>query len=113
MKPSSAKNKGRILQKLVRDLLYQTFPQLEEGDIRSTSMGASGEDLLLSPAARKLFPFSIECKNQEKVSIWSAFAQSQTNVVKGTYALLVIKRNRTDPLIVMRLSDFLEVLCRK
>ena len=50
MKTSSAKAKGRRLQQKVRDLLLETFTELEPDDIRSTSMGVSGEDLQLSPA---------------------------------------------------------------
>ncbi len=110
MKPASAKNKGRILQKLVRDKLYQTFPALEEGDILSTSMGASGEDLKLSPAARRKIPFTIECKNQEAVNVWKSFEQATTNTLKGTSPLLVIKRNRTEPLAVMKLDTLLALL---
>ena len=72
MKTSSAKAKGRRLQQKVRDLLLETFTELEPDDIRSTSMGVSGEDLQLSPAARKLIPFAIECKNQEKLNVWDS-----------------------------------------
>ena len=67
MKTRSAKNKGKRLQNDVRDLILETFKELEPDDVRSTTMGDSGEDILLSPAARKLFPFSVECKNQEKL----------------------------------------------
>lgn len=56
IKTSSAKAKGRRHQQWVRDKIYETFPVLEDGDVRSTSMGAGGEDLQLSPAARRLFP---------------------------------------------------------
>ena len=69
MKTRSAKNKGKRLQNDVRDLILETFTELEPDDVRSTTMGDSGEDILLSPAARKLFPFSVECKNQEKLNI--------------------------------------------
>ena len=79
MKPRSAKNKGKRLQNKVRDLILEKFQQLEEDDVRSTTMGDSGEDVLLSPAARKLFPFSVECKNQEKLNIWSALEQTENN----------------------------------
>ena len=62
MKPRSAKNKGKRLQNDVRDLILEKFDTLEPDDVRSITMGDSGEDILLSPAARKLFPFSVECK---------------------------------------------------
>ena len=38
-------------------------------------MGESGEDIQLSPAARKLIPFAFECKNQEKLNIWESLKQ--------------------------------------
>ena len=60
MKTRSAKNKGKRLQNSVRDILLETFTQLEEDDIKSTTMGESGEDIQLSPAARKLIPYAIE-----------------------------------------------------
>ena len=72
MKTRSAKNKGKRLQNSVRDILLETFTQLEEDDIKSTTMGESGEDIQLSPAARKLIPYAIECKNQEKINIWDS-----------------------------------------
>jgi len=69
VKSQSCKSKGRRLQQAVRDLILENFKDLEEDDVRSTSMGAGGEDVLLSPKARKYFPFSIECKNQEKINV--------------------------------------------
>ena len=35
-------------------------------------MGAQGEDLMLSPLARDLFPYSIECKNQAAINVWAS-----------------------------------------
>ena len=37
---------------------------------RIKEMDESGIDIQLSPAARKHFPWGIECKNQEALSIW-------------------------------------------
>jgi len=47
LKPQSAKAKGRKLQQWVRDQILQRFPTLSTDDVRSTSMGASGEDVQL------------------------------------------------------------------
>ena len=94
MKPRSAKNKGKRLQNKVRDLILEKFNSLESDDVRSITMGESGEDILLSPAARKLFPFSVECKNQEKLNIWKSLEQSETNSGKHT-PIVIFKRNRT------------------
>lgn len=106
----SKKARGRKLQQHVRDKLYETFTELEEGDIRSTSMGAGGVDLQLSPQAKRLFPYSVECKNQESLSVWNSFAQAESNCETGTKPLLVFKRNRTDVYCMIKLEDFLEVL---
>ena len=110
MKPRSAKNKGKRLQNKVRDLILEKFnKKLEEDDVRSITMGDSGEDILLSPAARKLFPFSVECKNQEKLNIWSSLEQAESNSGKHT-PLLIFKRNRTKPYAVLEFDKLLELL---
>ena len=109
MKTRSAKNKGKRLQNDVRDLILETFTELEPDDVRSTTMGDSGEDILLSPAARKLFPFSVECKNQEKLNIWSSLEQTETNAGKHT-PLLIFKRNRSKTYAVLQLDDLMEML---
>ena len=109
MKPRSAKNKGKRLQNKVRDLILEKFNQLEPDDVRSITMGDSGEDILLSPAARKLFPFSVECKNQEKLNIWSALEQAEDN--SGNHIPLVIfKRNRTKTYAVLEFDNLLDLL---
>ena len=68
MKTSSAKAKGRKLQQWFRNLLIEKLDVHPE-DIESRSMGAGGEDLIMARAARKKFPYSIECKNQEAICI--------------------------------------------
>jgi hypothetical protein len=108
----SRKARGRNLQKYVRDKLYAVFPSLEEGDVESTSMGASGVDLKLSPKARKMFPYAIECKNQESLNVWASFKQAEANVTKDTAPLLVFKRNRTDVYCMLKLDDFLKLFVK-
>ena len=58
MNPKSSKAKGRRLQNYVRDKLREVYiklwtkaPRLEMDDIKSQTMGMSGEDIVLSPAA--------------------------------------------------------------
>jgi len=107
MKTSSAKAKGRNLQKKVRELLIEKL-DIHPEDIESRSMGASGEDLIMARAARKKFPYSIECKNQEKVNVWSAYEQACDN--SGNYEpIAVIKKNNTKPLVVIDLEVFIKL----
>jgi hypothetical protein len=110
MKPRSAKNKGKRLQNKVRDLILEKFnSKLEPDDVRSITMGDSGEDILLSPAARRLFPFSVECKNQEKLNIWSSLEQAEGN--SGNHPPLVIfKRNRSKTYAVLEFEELLKLL---
>ena len=109
MKTRSAKNKGKRLQNDVRDLILETFTELEPDDVRSTTMGDSGEDILLSPAARKLFPFSTECKNQEKLNIWSSLEQAETNSGKHI-PIVIFKRNRSKTYVALEFEKLLELL---
>lgn len=109
MKTSSRKAKGRALQNSLRDCLKDTFPELEADDIKPALMGESGEDIKLSPAARKLIPWSFECKNVESLNIWAALDQAEKNASKGKPAL-VFKRNRTKPYVAVRLEDFMELI---
>ena len=109
MKSRSAKNKGKRLQNKVKDLLLETFNQLEPDDIRSAIMGESGEDIKLSPAARKLIPYSFECKNQEALNIWSSLEQAETNA--GDYdPVLIFKRNRSKTYAVINIEKFIELI---
>jgi len=109
MKSRSAKNKGKRLQNNVRDLLLESFNQLEPDDIKSAIMGESGEDIKLSPAARRLIPYSFECKNQEALNIWSSLEQAETN--SGDYdPVLIFKRNRTKTYAVINIEKFIELI---
>ena len=109
MKTRSAKNKGKRLQNDVRDLILETFKELEPDDVRSTTMGDSGEDILLSPAARKLFPFAVECKNQERLNIWDSLSQAECNA--GPHIpLLVFKRNRSKTYVAMNIDYLMDLL---
>ena len=109
MKPRSAKNKGKRLQNKIRDLILEKFDSLESDDVRSITMGDSGEDILLSPAARRVFPFSVECKNQEKINIWSSLEQAEENSGKHT-PLVIFKRNRSKTYAVLEFDKLLELL---
>ena len=105
MKTQSAKAKGRRFQQWVRDKLIESLG-IHPEDIESRSMGASGEDLIMARSAREKFPYSIECKNQEKINVWSAYKQATDNC-KGYIPLAVIKKNNHKPLAVVDLETFI------
>jgi hypothetical protein len=84
-----------------------------EDDIKSAIMGESSVDIKLSPFARKVIPYSIECKNVEKLNIWSAIEQAESNVIKDTTPVVVFKRNRTKPYVIMSYDHFLLLITGK
>jgi hypothetical protein len=106
MKPSSAKAKGRLLQQWVRDKILLFFPKLLPDDVRSTSMGAGGEDIQLSPAARSVFPFSVECKNLASSAVYRLYEQAEANAGKHV-PLLILKANRKRPLAIVDAEWFI------
>ena len=110
MRPQSAKSKGRRLQQDVAKKLRETMG-LHEDDIVSRPMGSPGEDLMLSPAARSLIPFSFECKNVEKLNIWEAIGQARDNC-RGHTPAVAFTKNREDVYIAMPIDKFLEMLCK-
>lgn len=108
MRPQSCKAKGRRLQQDVCEALVKAAePFLETDDVRSTSMGAPGEDVLLSPLARKIYPFSIECKNVEKLNIWDAIKQAEAQN-RSYKPMVAFKKNNEEIYVAIKLKDFLD-----
>ena len=70
MRPQSAKQKGRLLQQKFRQMLVDLLG-LDEEDLESRPMGSQGEDIIMGKQSREVFPYSIECKNQEALNVWS------------------------------------------
>jgi hypothetical protein len=104
MKTSSAKQKGRRLQQWVRDKMYQYCHNLRPGDVESTSMGAGGEDVKLSPHARDFFPIQIECKSYAKFSVYDIYQQACSH---GTFEpVAIIKQNNSKPLAIVDADYF-------
>ena len=95
MKTASAKAKGRALQKWFVELLVKKL-LLDEEDIESRPMGSQGEDVIMGKQTRQIFPYSIECKNQEKLNVWDAYDQATENC-KGYEPIVVMKKNRRKP----------------
>ena len=109
MKPQSCKNKGRRFQQRIARDIIDAFPHLREDDAISTSMGAGGEDIRLSTAARKALPISIECKCQEKLNVWTCLEQARSNTPSGATPCLVFSRNRAQTYAVVPWCVLLEL----
>ena len=107
---AARKQKGRLMQQQLMRLLLAKFPQLEPDDITSRSMGAGGEDLLLSPAARKLIPYSFECKSLARFVGHNYIEQAVTNTPAGSTPVAVVKANHKKPVVIMYLDDWIKTL---
>jgi hypothetical protein len=108
MKASSAKAKGRRLQQWVCEKIASmtAYSWGPDEHIASREMGQSGVDVRLTGPPREDFPFDIECKYQERVSLWEAIAQAKKNKSPDMMTwLLFLKKNRVDPVVVMD-ADF-------
>jgi hypothetical protein len=91
-----SKGKRQSIPAVVRDLILAKF-SLEPDDVRSTSMGAGGEDILLSPLARRRVPLSIECKSREKIAVYGYYEQAEENSKGRGEPCVFIKQNRSKP----------------
>ena len=109
MRTSSAKAKGRKLQDWVKAQLIKRLGLTENTDIiRTAIMGESGADVQLIGVSH-LFPYSIECKNQEKFKgLYSIMNQAEGHA-KALQPIAFLKMNRQKPLVVLDAEHFLDV----
>lgn len=71
-------------------------------------MGAPGEDVALSPAARKKVPFQIECKSKARSQVHTYYAQAKSH---GNHEpLVIVKQDRKETLAILELETFLKLL---
>ena len=102
MKNRSKQQKSRYLQNLVKDRIIKLYPSLTKKDIRTSTTGENGADVkLLSLQARKLFPYSVECKNRSDNKQATKHTQLEP--------LLVIKTLREKPLAIIDLEHLFEL----
>lgn len=113
MRTSSCKAKGRRLCAEIKAMMHKYAPLLHDDDIRVTPSGCTGEDLLLSPAARLVFPITVECKNQESLNIWSALAQAEAHANgTGYIPTMFFKRNRSRLFVALDAEQFVALMSK-
>lgn len=106
----AAKAKGRAGQNEIRDKILETFPELEPDDVKSTTMGDTGEDIQLSPAARRKIPITIEVKRR-KSGMKTAYDYLQQASNHGKGEPVVFFRSDRNPWIVMlHIDHYMELL---
>ncbi len=109
MNTASRKAKGKRLQKAICKLILIYFKNLEEKDVISRRMGRKGEDVILSKKAKNIFPYSIECKNQEKMKyVWDCYEQCELNS-ENLEPLVFLKMNNKKPLALVDAEHFVKL----
>ena len=83
---------------------------LETNDIKSQVMGMSGEDIVFSPKAQKIIRYKFECKNTERLSIWSAIEQCEGHGEDRLCPVIVFKKNRKEPYAAIPLNKLIALL---
>lgn len=73
-------------------------------------MGSNGSDVKLSPAAKRLFPYEIECKARKALSVVTDYEQAARH--GSGEPLLVVQKDRGKPLAVISLDHFLDLYQR-
>jgi hypothetical protein len=115
---ASRKAKGKDLQNLVAKKISELLgiPIEPDGEIVSRQSSQHGVDIVLSPRVRKLFPFSIEAKNQQQLNLPKTWKQASDNCYEGTHPLIVYKKtgklksDRVPPVVIVELDLFFDIL---
>lgn len=112
IKSRSAKNKGRELQNYVAQKISELLeiPYGQDELIESRGMGQNGTDVRLSGEARKLFPFSIECKCGCSFSFPAAIKQAKDNQLPNTDWLVVTRRDREKAVVSVDAETFFKIM---
>jgi hypothetical protein len=114
LKPSSAKQKGRVAQQEIRDSLLDSIyipAGLEADDVTSRPMGCNGVDIILTPAARRVLDLEIEVKNREALVVPTTFWEHYKKYkASAALKLLAHRKNRQDMLVTLRWIDFMELI---
>ena len=119
IKTTSAKGKGRGLQYWVCERIAEMFgiKFVQSNDncpIHSREMGQHGVDIVLRGRISKEFPFDIECKSCESLSIPEWVRQARANKKENRDWLLVFKKHTlgSTPLVIMEWGTFEKIFLR-
>lgn len=112
---SSAKSKGRALQQWCCRQISELIglPWGKDELIASREGAQTGTDVRLVGEAKAKFPFSVECKHQESWSLAAWIKQAKENQAPGTDWLLIVKKNRMPPIVIMDAERFFELLAQQ
>jgi hypothetical protein len=105
---AARKSKGRELQKWCCQKISKItgYAWGKDCPIESRPMGQAGVDIRMENCVLKLFPYSVECKRQEKWAINNWMKQAQENEESGTHWLLIARSSRQRPVVILDAEHF-------
>ena len=111
---AARKAKGRKLQNWVAAQISKLLkvPWGKDKEIQGREMAQSGVDIKIYDYLLDKFGFSIECKWQETWSIPAWIRQAKENQLEDTDWLLVCKKNREDPVVILDARLFFRLFKR-
>ena len=97
------RRKGKVWERQVAVAFRQAMPGIDPRRGQQSRAGGDAPDVVGVPG------FHIECKHRAAVSAEAALKQAEASVPVGAWPLAVLKKNRSEPYIAMRLTDFLDL----
>jgi hypothetical protein len=100
------KQKGANTQLEVADYIANLLGipwdnQDDQSEIKARSMGLSGVDIILTGSAYKRFPFDVEVKAVESLSVPATIQQAKDNTKEGRHWLIFWKKKAFDRKVVI------------
>jgi Holliday junction resolvase len=99
----NSNRKGKVFERWVAAYLREHG----HADARRGQQYKGGAD---SPDVVGLDGFHVECKNTQKWDAYGFMEQSVRDAGEGEKPIVIAKKNFKEPLVLMRLDDFMEVI---
>jgi len=107
------KTKGQNYTKEVRqkilDTVFQDYPKELHEDFRCTPGGVNGPDFMLSTVIKKKFPFAVECKKTETLTLKSAWIQALSHVLSERnylFPLIIFSKKNTPSRVILEWNPY-------
>lgn len=107
------KTKGQAYTKEIRqrilDTVFTDYPKEIHEDFRCTPGGVNGPDFMLSTIVKKKFPFAVECKKTETLTLKSAWTQAVSHVFSERnylFPLVIFSRKNAPSKVILEWSPY-------
>ena len=107
--PINANQKGKRFERDVAKQLNKAFNTNVRRTPMSGGMSIKGDIIDINPDSI-LSEFHFECKNQEKLNIWKALAQSRSDCPRRKIPLVVFTKNHERDFVTIEFNDFINLL---